>query len=35
MDLISGVYSFPATMIDFNAFNANGMMWVGVAVEIF
>lgn len=35
MELISGVYSFPATMIDFNGFNANGTAWVGAAVEIF
>lgn len=36
MELISGVYSFPATMIDFNGFNDfNGTVWGGIAVEIF
>lgn len=29
------MYSFPATMSDFNAANANGTVWVGVAVVIF
>ena len=29
------MYSFPATMTDFNATNTNGTAWVGVAVDIF
>lgn len=35
MESISAVYPFPDTMIDFNGFNANGTVWVSVAVEIF
>lgn len=31
----SFVYLFPGTVTDFNAANANGTLWVGVALDIF
>lgn len=35
MEPISAMYPFPDTMIDFNGFNANGTVWVGVVWRSF